>query len=140
MRDFMLNLHSGWRFIVLLAIAATFLYFLYAYFVKQTTPKQDKLMAVLFGVSIDIQVAIGLILLLIYIIDDGFDSSKHLGHLFPMLIAVGVAHVPSIYNRRTGGADRDRFHLIGIIAPILVIVLILGGLASLDEIGLFTVS
>jgi hypothetical protein len=78
--------------------------------------------------------------LLIYIIDGRFDAGTHLGHLFPMLIAVAVAHVPSVYNRKTGGADRKRFHMIGIAAPIIVIILIVGGLASLDGIGLFTMS
>jgi hypothetical protein len=140
MSDFVLNLHSGWRFIVLLAIAVTFLYFIYAYFTKQTSPKQDKMVAVLFGVALDIQITLGILLLLIVIIDGRFDAGTHLGHLFPMLIAVGVAHVPSAYNRKTGGADRRRLHLIGIAAPIIVIILIIGGLASLDGIGLFTMS
>lgn len=140
MRDFVFNFHSGWRFIVLLAIVATFVYFAYAFFTNQTTAKRDKMMAILFGVSIDIQVLLGIILLLIFVVDGGFDAGKHFGHLFPMLLSVGVAHVPSIYNRRTGGVDRRRFHMIGMAAPIVVIVLIIGGLAPLDGIGLFTMS
>ncbi len=140
MREFFLNFHSGWRFIVLLAMLVNFLYFGYVLLTRSGSPKQDRRVGLLLGVTVDVQIVLGFILLIIYVLDDSFVSSTHLGHLFPMLLAVPVAHAHSIYARRASQSEKRVHQIIGFLAPVITLALIFGGLASLDGIGLFTMS
>lgn len=141
MRDFIFNFHSGWRFLVLLALVANVLYFAYVLATKTNQPKRDKLVSTVFAVMVDIQITLGLILLLIFIVDGGFDAGRHMGHLMPMLLAAPVAHAYSIFSKivKTPVVAEKYQRLVGLLAPIGVLILIIGGLASL-ELGLFQMS
>lgn len=138
MFNFFLNVHSGWRFVVLLALLINFLYFAYVLASKAQDGKQDRRVSLLFSTAADIQVTLGLILLVIVIIDGTFDAGKHLGHLFPMVLAAGASHAHMNVTRRVPALQTQR--IAGLLAPVVTIILILAGLAALDGIGLFTMS
>lgn len=138
MANFFLNFHSGWRFLVLLALVLNLVYFAYVLATKSGNAKQDKKVSLLFSIVSDTQLLLGLILLIIYIVDGGFDAGKHLGHFFPMLLAVAASHAHSIVQRRIPLLQTQR--LVGLAAPIVALIFIFGGLAVLDGIGLFTMS
>lgn len=140
MRDFLLEFHSGWRFLVLLAMAFNFLYFAYVLVTRSGSVKQDRRVGLLFGVAVDVQIVLGFILLIYYAIDGGFDASTHLGHMFPMLLLAPVAHAHSIYSRRAKAAEKRMAQFVGLLAPAIGLGLVFGGLAVLDGIGLFTMS
>ncbi|MCB9435862.1 MAG: hypothetical protein H6673_02580 [Anaerolineales bacterium] len=141
MYDFVFNFHSGWRFLVLLALAVNVIYFGYALATKSKQPKRDKLVSTLFAVSVDIQITLGIILLIIVIIDGNFDAGRHFGHFMPMLLAAPVAHAYTIFGKAVKNqATVEKYQrLVGLLAPIIVLILVMGGLASL-ELGLFQMS
>lgn len=141
MYDFVFNFHSGWRFLVLLALAANVVYFGYMLATKTKQPKRDKLVSTLFAVSVDIQITLGIILLVLVMVDGNFDAGRHFGHLMPMLLAAPVAHAYTIVGKAVKNqATVEKYQpLVGLLAPIVVLILVIGGLASL-ELGLFQMS
>lgn len=141
MREFVLNFHSGWRFLVLLALVGTFVYFAYVLATKTDQPKRDKLVSTIFAVMVDIQITLGLILLLIYIVDGGFDAGRHLGHAVPMVLAAPVAHAYTIFGKAVKAPILFKKYqrIVGLLAPIGVLILVIGGLAPLG-LGLFQMS
>lgn len=129
--DFVEGLHSGWRYLVLLALAGNFLFFAYAYFSGATSPKQEKQVSMIFAVAVDIQITIGIVLFILHIIEYGFEGEL-LGHALPMLLVAPVAHAYTIYSRRDKSGNARRRQLVGALAPILALILILGGLAAIE--------
>lgn len=132
MVDFFLNFHSGWRYLVLLGTLATFLYFVYV-LVSSADSKRDKLVMTVWAILVDIQVLLGLILFVLYIFDDAYEiKGQQIGHLFTMLLLVPpVTHFYSIYSKRNPNADLKRLRTIGVAAPIVALVLIVGGILAL---------
>lgn len=132
MVDFFLNFHSGWRYLVLLGTLATLVYFIYA-LVSSADSKRDKLVMTVWAILVDIQVTLGLILFVLYIFDDAYEiKGQQIGHLFTMLLLVPpVVHFYSIYSKRNPSADLKRLRTIGVVAPIVALVLIVGGILAL---------
>lgn len=132
MVDFFLNFHSGWRYLVLLGTLATLVYFIYA-LVSSADSKRDKLVMTVWAILVDIQVALGLILFVLYIFDDAYEiKGQQIGHLFTMLLLVPpVVHFYSIYSKRNASANLKRLRTIGVAAPIVALVLIVGGILAL---------
>ncbi|MCQ3929233.1 MAG: hypothetical protein DPW16_02145 [Chloroflexi bacterium] len=132
MVDFFLNFHSGWRYLVLLGTLAALVYFIYV-LVSSADSKRDKLVMTVWAILVDIQVALGLILFVLYIFDDAYEiKGQQIGHLFTMLLLVPpVVHFYSIYSKRNPNADLKRLRTIGVAAPIVALVLIVGGILAL---------
>ena len=132
MVDFFLKFHSGWRYLVLLGTFVTLAYFIYA-LVTSADSKRDKLVATVWAILVDIQVTLGLILFVLYIFDDAHEiKGQQIGHLFTMLLLVPpVVHFYSIYSKRNPNADLKRLRTIGIAAPIVALILIVGGILAL---------
>jgi cytochrome bd-type quinol oxidase subunit 2 len=131
MIDFVQDFHSGWRFLVILTTLLTFVFFVYALVTGSTKARQEKLAATLFGTVIDIQVLLGIILLVLWIIDEAREvKGEQVGHVTTMLLLLPVVHVYSIYARRNPD-KRQRLRLIGVVAPVVALVLIVAGISSL---------
>ncbi len=132
MVDFFLNFHSGWRYLVLLGTLAALVYFIYA-LISSADSKRDKLVMTVWAILVDIQVALGLILFVLYIFDDAYEiKGQQIGHLFTMLLLVPpVVHFYSIYSKRNPNADLKRLRTIGVAAPIVALVLIVAGILAL---------
>lgn len=132
MLDFVLNFHSGWRYLVLLGTLVTFLYFVYA-LVSSADSKRDKLVMMVWAILVDIQVTLGLILFVLFIFDDAREvGGEQIGHLVTMLVLVPpVVHFYSVYSKRNPSADLKRLRTIGVLAPIVTLVLIVGGILAL---------
>lgn len=118
-QSFLFQLHSGVRWIVV------FLSLLVGgYFVLRTAgslrgANADRPLMMAFTIGIDIQVLLGIILIIIYIINSGFQGYQ-IGHLVIMLVAAGVAHMGS----RLKAADdrtRARNNLLVILAVLLLV-------------------
>ncbi|MBI5931255.1 MAG: hypothetical protein HY862_18245 [Chloroflexi bacterium] len=131
--DFVLNFHSGWRYLVMLGTIVTCGYFVYALVTSAADTKRDKLVTTIWAILVDIQVTLGLILFVLYIFDDAHEiKGQQMGHLFTMLLLVPpVVHFYSIYSKRNPNADLKRMRLIGAVAPIVTLVLIIGGILAL---------
>jgi hypothetical protein len=140
MQDFFFEFHSGWRFLVLLAMVVNFLYFGFVLATRAKTAKRDRIISLIFAISADVQITLGIVLLLIFIANGDFSAGTHLGHLVPMLLVAPIAHAYTLYGRLAKSASQRQQRVVGLLAPVVALVLILGGLASLDGIGLFTMS
>ena len=132
MIDFFMNFHSGWRYLVLLGTLVTFAYFVYA-LVSSADSKRDKLVTTVWAILVDIQVTLGLILFVLFVFDDAYEvKGQQIGHLFTMLLLVPpVVHFYSIYSKRNPDADLKPLRTIGVAAPIVALVLIVGGILAL---------
>ncbi len=135
MLSFFQDFHSGWRFLVLLAIVINVVYFAFALLTRSDS-KRDRPMSLLFSITVDVQVLLGVILLVLFIADDSFDSGRHIGHLLPMTFVLIPAHAFTVYPRIMGAVSPRTQRLIGLLAPIVALVFIIGGLAAI-ELGLF---
>ena len=132
MIDFVQDVHSGWRFLVILTTALTFLFFVYALVTGSTKARQEKLAAMLFGTVIDVQILLGITLLVLWIIDEAHEVKSHqIGHVITMLLLLPVVHAYSVYARRNPD-KQQRLRLVGVIAPVVALVLIAAGISSLD--------
>lgn len=130
MTDILINAHSGWRYIVLLSLLVTALYYLYSYVTKRSLG-QDRAIDLAFTTSIHVQVTLGLILMVVFFID-GLFYARLWGHVITMLLLLPLAIV---YSRlaRTWAADPPRKRLLGLAAPVVTLLLIIGGLQAIQR-------
>lgn len=133
MLDFVLNFHSGWRFLVLLGAVVMFGYFVYALVTNGTDAKRDKLVATIFGIIVDIQLTLGILLFILYIFDDAREvKGQQIGHAVTMLLFVApLAHFYSVYSKRNPDADPKRRHMVGAAVPVVALIFIIGGILAL---------
>jgi uncharacterized membrane protein SirB2 len=132
MRDIFLDIHSGWRYIVILATILLFFFFVYAMASKRTTAKQETNALRIWTGVVDVQLLLGIILLIITIIDGGYHGELT-GHWIVALIAVTVAHVPAIYQRLNGEPHAQTRRIMGVVLPVIVIVLIAVAISAIDR-------
>jgi hypothetical protein len=132
MRDILLDIHSGWRNIVILATIIVFLFFVYALATKRFTAKQETTALKIWTGVVDLQFLLGILLLIVTVIDDRY-YDKLTGHWIVALIAVTVAHVPAIYKRLNGEPKAQTRRIMGAVLPIIAIVLIIVALSAIDR-------
>lgn len=137
MTDFLLNAHSGWRYLVLTATIFVALYFLFALLTGRTSAKQETTVLRVWPILIDIQVALGILLIVVYIIDGTSIAREYLEHGFLGLIIAGVAHTPAMMRRRNLPTQSRR--LMGLLLPLAVIGLAIVSIGLLS-LGLFEMS
>lgn len=132
--EFVLNLHSGWRYLVLLGTLLTLAYFAFA-LVSKMDAKRDRLVMTIWAILMDIQVTIGLILFVLWLLDDTLEvGGEQIGHVVTMLVLIPpVVHFYSIYSKRKPDADLKRLRTIGVAAPIVALVLIVAGILALGQ-------
>ena len=135
MQDFLLEGHSGWRYLVILATIITALYFVYALATKNTKAKQEALVMRVWAIVLDIQLLLGLLLLVSYVIDDRY-YGQLTGHWTLGIVAVFIAHIPAIFKRLNGEPSAQIRRMMGVALPIASFAVIIFGLAAIDR-GLF---
>lgn len=137
MVDFVYNLHSGWRYLVIAATIFVAVYFLYALTTKNTTARQETSTLRFWTIIVDTQVLLGIILILLYIFDDNYSVYSELhGHWTTMIIAMLVVHVPAFYRRFNGEPTVQARRIMGLVLPLVLFALVWMGLAAIDR-GLF---
>jgi hypothetical protein len=132
MIDFFLGLHSGWRYVVILLTVLLGLYFLYALRTAKTTAQQEKRALQLWGMVIDVQATLGILLLVSYLVDDRY-YNQLTGHWITALIAVVLAHTPAIYQRLNGEPPAQIRRIMGLALPILFMVLVIVALSAIKR-------
>lgn len=117
MPDFIFNLHSGLRYLVLFAGVVAALYALAGWARSRTFDARGRMFGAIFTGLLDLQVLIGILTLFVR----PFYGAL-MGHLTMMVVAVVVAHLVSVRVRR-GPASREKFRLqaIGILITIGII-------------------
>lgn len=124
MYEFMLQAHSGWRYLVLAIVAVTIIKVLIGQFSKGQWGTFDEWLNRLTPIVIDIQFLLGLVL---WILRQGWTGADPLAsweHPFTMLIATALAHITAGRVRKaTTDAAKYQAALIGYIIAGIIIAL-----------------
>lgn len=120
---FLLALHSLVRWIVVLVALVAVVKFALGWLQKANHEKIDRALMSAFSGLLDLQVLLGLVLLLM----TGDFSMPRIEHTFTMIVAAVVAHLPMRWRTRT---DTNVFRN-NLIIVVLVILLVVAGIASL---------
>jgi hypothetical protein len=120
--DWLVDLHSIWRWIVLVAaVLAVVVSALAAFGVRPWDSLADRL-SFFYTISLDVQVLIGAI---IWIINQAWTRDAFIAFIHPilMLAAVAVAHVGrSRAERATGDRAQGRVALIFFVASLVIVI------------------
>jgi hypothetical protein len=126
MTAFLFHAHSGLRYLVLLAAAASFLYSLVGAVTARPWDKGGRILLVSFVGLLDLQVLIGLILVFVF----PFYPALW-GHIVLMVLAAVVAHFTSIMNRRRPPEPRN--HLTAALGVVGALILVVGGITAIGR-------
>ena len=132
MREILLDLHSGWRYLVILATVLTLIYFVYALATQRFTAKQETTALRIWTGVVDVQLVIGVVLLALTVIDDRYYDNLT-GHWIIGLIMVVIVHVPAIYKRLNGEPHAQTRRIMGAALPLISIVLIIVTISAIDR-------
>jgi hypothetical protein len=122
----MLLLHSGLRYVVLVAAVAVLGYGLSGIVTRRPFDERMRKLGSLLAVSLHLEILIGLGLLF-----TGSFSPAVTGHVFMMLFAAGAAQVvPSVMRRRP---PEQRSYLPYIISTAVALALVAGGIVALGR-------
>ena len=126
---FLYHAHSGLRYLVLLAGAAALVYFAIAFFSRRPDGKAGRILIAAFTGLLDLQILIGILLVL-----GGIYYPMVIGHLTLMVLAAVVAHLASVRARRA--TDARAAHRTRLVGVIVALALIVAGIAAIGR-GLF---
>jgi|GEM_PF-4167096 len=135
LQEFLLEAHGGWRYLVILATVGVMLFFAYALATKNTKEKQESTALKIWAGIMDMQLLLGLVLLIYYFIE-GLHRAQLIGHWTLGIVAVFIAHIPTIYRRLNGKPNAQTRRIMGLVLPILAFLTIYFGLAAIER-GLF---
>ena len=126
--------HSGWRWIVLLVVVIATLKVLLGWLGGQKWTKLDTNLVRLSNFALTIQVVLGIILYILYIVQGRVDAVGFgLAHALPALLALGGVGFAAARSRKAKAArQKFKFASIGLL---ITLVLIYGALARVG--GLF---
>ncbi len=117
MSNFMMNAHSGLRYLILLGGVLTVLYAAYGTISGRSYDKTIRILASSFVGTIHLQILLGLALLF-----SGQFQPAVMGHLFMMLFAAAAAQVPvSVMRRRPEEKKSYLPHGIGALTALALI-------------------
>ncbi|NJN93888.1 MAG: hypothetical protein HC875_07250 [Anaerolineales bacterium] len=131
MDNFLLQAHSGWRWIVLALLVITVIKMLVGWLGNQKWTGLDTNLLLYSRIAIYIQVVLGLILYVLlqkWNVGMGFTGS----HVIPALLAVGGVEFGAARARKSSGSKKFMFGFIGFV---ITFILIYGALATVG--GLF---
>ena len=132
MQEFFQEFHFGWRYLVLTTTVYVAVYFLFALITNKTHARSEKLTLQIWAGVVDMQLLLGIILLVIYLLDDRY-YDRLTGHWTTMLIAVFMVHVPAFYRRFNGEPTAQVRRIMGLVLPIITFILVAIGLAAIDR-------
>ena len=126
MTSFILNAHSGLRYLILLAGVLTVLYAAYGVASGRAYDKTMRILASSFAGTIHLQLLLGFGLLF-----SGLFQPSVTGHLFMMLLGAACAQIPvSVMRRRPEEQKSYMPHGIG---ALVALALIAGGILSIGR-------
>jgi len=117
------TIHGHWRWVVALVALAALVKFAIGWFGKGKVTSLDKQLASAYAIVITIQLALGLINLVIKLTQGIFIGSLYPEHIVYGLVATGLAH--AIPMRKDDRPDDRRFRMgtIFVLASLAVVVL-----------------
>lgn len=118
--------HSGIRYLVLLLALVAVGVFLHGFLTRRATGKGDRITMAAFTGSLDLQILLGVALVVA-----GIFYGALMGHLMMMLLAAISAHAASVMARRT--TDDRRAHAIRLAGVVLALLLIVGGVMAIGR-------
>jgi hypothetical protein len=126
MQTMLFQAHSGIRYLVLLVGVVGLVYFVAAMARGGRFDRTGRILTGLFTGILDVQLILGALLLAI------FERYPALwGHVAMMVVAVAVAHVLSVVNKKRPEEERSNgLALAGILVPLLLIV---GGILAIGR-------
>ena len=117
MGNFLLNAHSGLRYLILLGGVLTVLYAVYGVVSGRAYDKAVRILATSFAGTIHLQILLGLALLL-----SGRFPPALTGHIFMMVFAAVSAQIPvSVMRRRPEEAKSYLPHGVGALVALAII-------------------
>ncbi len=117
MSNFLLNAHSGLRYLILLGGVLTVLYAVYGVVSGRAYDKAVRILATSFAGTIHLQILLGLALLL-----SGRFQPALTGHIFMMVFAAVSAQIPvSVMRRRPEEAKSYLPHGVGALVALAII-------------------
>jgi hypothetical protein len=126
MSNFLLNAHSGLRYLILLTGVLTVLYATYGVASGRAYDKTIRILASSFVGTLHLQILLGLALLL-----SGQFSSALIGHIFMMVFAAASAQIPvSVMRRRP---EENKSYLPHGVAALVALALIWGGVTAIGR-------
>lgn len=120
MTEFFFDAHSIWQYVVLVMVGGA----LFLAFQSQMTPTAERVYR-LTAVSVDIQVALGIVL---WLARSGWSLGFMQGWLHPLvgLAALGVLHAFVAKARAAGPEEGNRVFRVGIIIAVVLVVAAIG--------------
>ena len=117
------TIHGHWRWVVALVALAALVKFAIGWFGKGKVNSLDKQLASAYAIVITIQLALGVINLIIKLTQGIFIGSLYPEHILYGLVATGLAH--AIPMRKDERPDDRRFRMgfIFVLASIVIVVL-----------------
>ena len=113
----LLSAHSGLRYLVLLLGLAVVGYAAYGLIAKRPYDQRMRILSLLFTVSLDLQVVLGLV----YLFTSTF-YPQLAGHLTMMVLAVVIAHILSAVQRRRAPEQRTYGpHIVGTLVVLAIV-------------------
>ncbi len=126
MTNFLLNAHSGLRYLILLGGVLTVLYAAYGVVSGRPYDKTIRILSSSFVGTLHLQILLGLGLLL-----SGMFQTALIGHLFMMVFAAAAAQIPvSVMRRRP---EELKSYMPHAIAALVALALIWGGVTAIGR-------
>ncbi len=119
--------HSGFRWIVMVAAVVALIYMIYGLITRRAYDRSASLVMTIFVRCIEIQLLLGIVLIILYAIALGTFLPSWWGHLILMTIAVIVAHMYQGFKKRPDSAR----YVVGIVSIVATIVLVILGVMAL---------
>lgn len=123
------RIHSDWRWIIVVLAIVAAARLAVGLFGRQPYDRSSRILMMLFGISIDIQVLIGLVYFLWQGIENDLWPRYRFEHMVVMIVAAFVAHLPARW-RSAPDLIRYRSDLLVVLATTVIIfvgVLLLPG-------------
>lgn len=123
-----LMLHALWRWVVVLVVVVALAKFGLGWLQRKQPDLMDRRLTLTFTTVIDIQVLLGLIVLIGQIISSTL-STAGIEHVVVMLIVAGVAHSTAMWRKRDDNTVLRNNFLVALVVLVLVIlgVAVVGG-------------
>ncbi|HEX3053264.1 MAG TPA: hypothetical protein VHP83_21580 [Aggregatilineaceae bacterium] len=120
--DTLFRIHGEVRWLILIVAAITVIYLVTRWLQKKPYDQRATFLTTLFGVTLDIQMLLGLIYFVWSGIDWDYWPRQRFEHLAVMFVAVGIAHMPRRWQTQ---ADTVRYrNAIAVIIAVLVLIVV----------------
>lgn len=124
MVQFLFQAHSGWRYIVILALVVVIVRMLIGWLAKGKWGTWDQRLTLITTIAIDIQFLLGILLWISEARWTGGDALASWEHPVTMILAVAAAHITSTQiKKREADADKFRTGAIGYLVAGIIVAL-----------------